>query len=302
MPWEAASRLRRGPMEGMREARFTGTAGACFRLFGRPVSTSGSRFSRRNYRATAKRACGVMRIERWPVRDLPHGRHARHPARTNWRAVNMATRNSTTATSRSGAKSQIVAALKDDHKKVRKAFRDFEKLDPEQDLQAAQALVEHTCAEIEVHAELEEQFFYPAARKATKDEDLLEEAEVEHMSAKVLIEQIKGLNPGEPKYAASFKVLGEYIDHHATEEEKEMFPSLTKPGVDWDSVLEQMNARREELKEEKGVAELEQRMLEQTESASGSRPGSARRGSTRSAAEARPQAASRKSKKSRDES
>jgi hypothetical protein len=203
---------------------------------------------------------------------------------------------------RSNAKSQIVAELKDDHKRVRKAFRDFEKLDPEQDLQAAQAMVEHTCAEIEVHAELEEQIFYPAARRATKDEDLLEEAEVEHMSAKVLIEQLKGMQPEEPKYAATFKVLGEYIAHHAGEEEKEMFPSLTKPGVDWDSVLEQMSSRREELKLEKGLAELEEKLLAQTETRPARRSGSTRSGTSRSAGEARPQASSRKSGKSRDES
>ena len=213
----------------------------------------------------------------------------------------MATRNSTTPSSGSRARKQIVAALKDDHKRVRKAFRDFEKLDPEQDPQAAQAMVEHTCAEVEVHAELEEEIFYPAARRATKDEDLLEEAEVEHMSAKVLIEQIKGLDVSEPKYAATFKVLGEYIAHHATEEEKEMFPSLTKPGVDWDSVLEQMSTRRQELKEEKGLADLEERMVEQTENAALRGSGKARRGSKPSSAEARPQAASRKPAKSRDE-
>ena len=214
----------------------------------------------------------------------------------------MATRNSPTTSSRSSAKNRIVAELKDDHKRVRKAFRDFEKLDPQQDLQAAQALVEHTCAEIEVHAELEEQVFYPAARRATKDEDLLEEAEVEHMSAKLLIEQIKGMQAGEPKYAAAFKVLGEYIDHHATEEEKELFPSLTQPGVDWDSVLEQMTTRREALKEEKGLAELEEKLLAQTETSSSRRSGTARSGAGRSTGEARPQASSRKSAKSRDES
>jgi len=97
-------------------------------------------------------------------------------------------------------------------------------------------------------------------------------------------------------------VLGEYIDHHATEEEKEMFPSLTKPGVDWDSVLEQMTTRREELKEEKGLAELEEKLLAQTESSSTKRSGSSRSSTSRSAGESRPQASGRKSTKSRDES
>jgi len=215
----------------------------------------------------------------------------------------MATRSTTTG-SRSGgsAKTQIVAALKEDHKKAKKAFRDFEKMDPERDPESAQALVERTCAELEVHAELEEQLFYPAAREALKEEDLIDEAEVEHTTVKVLIEQLKGMNPGDPKYAATFKVLGEYINHHVKEEEGEIFPGLTKTGVQWDSVLEQMTTRREELKEEKGLAELEEEeMMGQSDDASTRSSRGARTGS-RAAGESRPQASSSKPSKSRGES
>jgi hemerythrin-like domain-containing protein len=217
----------------------------------------------------------------------------------------MATR-SNTSSSRSGgsAKTQIVAALKEDHKKVRKAFRDFEKMDPEQDPESAQALIERTCAELEVHAELEEQLFYPAAREALKEEDLVDEAEVEHTSVKVLIEQLKGMSPGDPKYAATFKVLGEYVNHHIKEEEGEMFPGLTKTGVEWDGVLEQMTSRREELMEEKGLAELEEEeAMGQSDDSSSRSSSGARRGASRSAGESRPQASSStKSSKSRGES
>ncbi|HEX6363384.1 MAG TPA: hemerythrin domain-containing protein, partial [Albitalea sp.] len=101
----------------------------------------------------------------------------------------MATRNSSSGTGArggSGAKSKLVAMLKADHKKAKKAFKDFEKLDPHEEPEQCQALVQQTLAEIEVHAELEEQMFYPAARGAIKDESLIDEAEVEHMTAKVL--------------------------------------------------------------------------------------------------------------------
>jgi hemerythrin-like domain-containing protein len=192
---------------------------------------------------------------------------------------------------RSNAKTRILADLKDDHKRVRKAFRDFEKFDPKEDPEICQAIVEKTCAELEVHADLEEQVFYPAARQATKDEELLEEAEVEHTTAKTLIEQLKGMGPSDAKFGATFKVLGEYIKHHAGEEEKEMFPSLTRTSVDWDSVLERMTSRREELKEEKGLAAIEEK-----EALEGD-PASTRRSSARSRqgpSEARPQAASGK--------
>jgi hemerythrin-like domain-containing protein len=177
-------------------------------------------------------------------------------------------------------------------------------MDPEQDPESAQALIERTCAELEVHAELEEQLFYPAAREALKEEDLVDEAEVEHTSVKVLIEQLKGMSPGDPKYAATFKVLGEYVNHHIKEEEGEMFPGLTKTGVEWDSVLEQMTSRREELMEEKGLAELEEEeAMGQSDDSSSRSSSGARRGASRSAGESRPQASSStKSSKSRGES
>ena len=216
----------------------------------------------------------------------------------------MATR-STTSSGRSvgSAKAQIVAALKDDHKKVKKAFRDFEKLDPDRDPDSALALVERTCAEIEVHAELEEQLFYPAARQALKEEELIDEAEVEHTIVKVLIVQLKGMNPSDPKYAATFKVLGEYINHHVKEEEGEIFPGLSKTGVPWGSILEQMTTRRDELKEEKGLAELDdEEMLDQSDDAPLRSSRASRTGAGRAAGESRPQASSGKSSKNRGES
>jgi len=211
----------------------------------------------------------------------------------------MATRN----TSRSGtgrgpsnAKSRIIAMLKADHKKAKKAFKDFEKMDPQEDPEQCQALVQQTVAEIEVHAELEEQMFYPAARSAMKDEDLIEEAEVEHMTAKVLIEQMKGMGPDDEKYAATFKVLGEYIKHHIEEEEGQMFKQLGQSGAQWDTVLEEMQSQREQLMQEKGLPPEGEPAQER--GARGGRDAGMARAGTRTAAEARPQAAARSSKSS----
>jgi hemerythrin superfamily protein len=211
---------------------------------------------------------------------------------------NTATRSAST-TSRSSAKNQAIQMLKADHKKVKKAFKDFEKLDAQEDAEECQALIEQTCSELEVHAELEEQVFYPAARNASKEEDLIDEAEVEHMSAKVLIQQLKEMNSGDEKYAATFKVLGEYIKHHITEEEGEMFKGLTRAGVDWDAVFEQMQTQRAQLLEEKGLPPegAQADGGERARSAAGSA-----RSSTRSSGEARPQAASRSSKSSSEKS
>lgn len=166
----------------------------------------------------------------------------------------MPTRSSSSRSPRRGsAKNQIIEMLKSDHKKVKKAFKDFEKLDPQEDPERCQALVEQTCAELEVHTQLEEQWFYPAAREAVKEQDLLDEAEVEHMSAKVLIEQLKGMSAEDEKFAATFKVLGEYVNHHIKEEEGELFKQMTRTGVDWDSTLEQMQTQRVQLLEENGL-------------------------------------------------
>lgn len=197
-------------------------------------------------------------------------------------------RSSTSSRGRGSAKTQIIEMLKADHKKVKKAFKEFEKLEPQQDPESASALVEQTLADIEVHAELEEQVFYPAARQAIKDEELLEEAEVEHMTAKVLIEQLKGMGPEDEKYAATFKVLGEYINHHVKEEEGEMFEQMTGRGVEWDQVLEQMQMRRMELMQEKGMP-MEDEEMEASAPASMRGRSTASRGA-RGQAESRPQA------------
>lgn len=113
--------------------------------------------------------------------------------------------------------------LMEDHDYVKKAYRRFQKLDPE-DREEAQALVKNVCAALAI----EERIVYPAARRALKDKDLLEEAEIEHASAKILIRQLERMQPKDPKYAATFTVLCEYVEHHVKEEENEMFPKLRR--------------------------------------------------------------------------
>jgi hemerythrin superfamily protein len=154
--------------------------------------------------------------------------------------------------SASAAREEIIAMLKKDHQKVKKAFRDFEQMDPQDDPDSCEALVRQTCAELQVHATLEEEVFYPGVREAMKEEDLIDEAEVEHMTAKMLIEQLQGMSAGDEKFAATFKVLGEYIRHHVKEEEGEIFEQLARARLDWEGLCDQMNGRR---------AELEQQML-----------------------------------------
>jgi hemerythrin-like domain-containing protein len=120
-----------------------------------------------------------------------------------------------------------VQLLKEDHDYVKQAYRRFEKMDHE-DLEAVQALVREVCSAIEMHARIEEEVFYPAVRKAIDDDDLMEEAEIEHDSAKTLIRRLKRMRPGNAAYVPTFTVLCEYVMHHVKEEESEMFPKAQR--------------------------------------------------------------------------
>lgn len=156
----------------------------------------------------------------------------------------------------STAKAQdVLKMLAEDHKKVKKMFDQFEKMKEEEDpdVEAKQLLVEICCAELTVHAQLEEELFYPALRDAIDDMDLLDEAEVEHASAKQLITELASMQPGDELYDAKFTVLGEYVKHHIEEEEKEIFPKAKKAKLDLEAMAEEARERKQEMREELGL-------------------------------------------------
>jgi hemerythrin-like domain-containing protein len=189
---------------------------------------------------------------------------------TSHRASQSATPSNRAASrAESSARSEIIGMLKDDHKRAKKAFRQFEKLDPHEDAEQCQAIVEQTCAELKLHTALEEELLYPAARKLLSEEDLIDEAEVEHATAKSLIEQLGSMTPDDEKYAATFKVLGEYVNHHVKEEENEIFPQLGRAKAEWQGLCDEMNSRRDELM---------QQLLPEAEAADGA--SASRRGSS----------------------
>jgi hypothetical protein len=139
-----------------------------------------------------------------------------------------------------------VEILKEQHDKVKKAFKEFEKLDRE-DTEAQQQLVQTVCEDLKLHTTLEEELFYPAAREALDDEDIMNEAQVEHETAKMLIEQLENMGPDDPNFHATFTVLGEYVMHHVKEEEGEMFPAAKKSDLDLEELGTRMRSRMEEL-------------------------------------------------------
>ncbi|WP_334190980.1 hemerythrin domain-containing protein [Noviherbaspirillum sp.] len=149
----------------------------------------------------------------------------------------------------------VLELLKEDHKKVNKMFEQFEKMKEKEDndQEAKQLLVETACAELTIHAQLEEEIFYPALREAIDDEDMLDEAEVEHNTAKQLITELAAMQPGDELYDAKFTVLGEYVKHHVQEEEKEMFQKAKKAKIDLVAMAEQVMERKMELRDELGL-------------------------------------------------
>jgi hemerythrin superfamily protein len=144
-----------------------------------------------------------------------------------------------------------VQLLTADHKEVKGLFDRYQKLvDDEAGTQERQALAEQICAMLTVHSTIEEEIFYPAAREALDEQDLLDEAEVEHATAKDLIAQIEGMSPDDDLYDAKVTVLGEYIDHHVKEEEGEMFLKCKKADMDLEALGAELDARKTELMEE----------------------------------------------------
>ncbi len=161
-----------------------------------------------------------------------------------------------TPRSRSGTAvgEDAIKLLTDDHKQVKALFKSYDKLvEGDGADEDKQALAEQICTMLTVHATAEEEIFYPAARAVLgKDQDLIDEADVEHATAKDLIAQIQTSSP-DAQYDAKVKVLGEYIDHHVKEEEGEMFPKVKKAGLDTAALGEEIATRKEELMAEVGV-------------------------------------------------
>lgn len=142
-----------------------------------------------------------------------------------------------------------IALLTKDHSDVKKLFKTYQELaDGEASAAPRLAIAHEICEALTLHAIVEEEIFYPALREAAQDtQNELDEAVVEHGTVKELVEQIKAMDPEENLYNAKVKVLGEYVDHHAKEEEAEMFPKAKASGIDLAGLGLEMKERKEEL-------------------------------------------------------
>ena len=136
-----------------------------------------------------------------------------------------------------------------EHREVKAMFQHYQKLaDAGGKGDERMLLASQICVALTVHTQMEEEILYPAARTVlTKDEDIVDEAYVEHAGAKSLIAQIKTMTSDQPLFDAKVKVLGEYIDHHVKEEETEFFPKLRKTALDLDAMGHQLTERKKQL-------------------------------------------------------
>ena len=146
------------------------------------------------------------------------------------------------------AGSNAVAMLTEDHKTVEKIFKQFEKLKKNDGDDSEKAeLVRSACAALTVHAQIEEDLFYPAMYEAIDAEDELDEAEVEHATIKSLVSQLEEMKPADELYDATFTVLAEYVRHHVEEEEGEIFPKAKKADLDLQALGEKLLERKRAL-------------------------------------------------------
>ncbi len=154
----------------------------------------------------------------------------------------------TTTRSTTSRSPDALKLLTADHREVKALFQAYEKLvKTEAEDTKKQGIALQICTALTVHATVEEELLYPAAYGVLRESDLVDEAAVEHASAKDLIAQIEGMEPSDDLYDAKVKVLSEYIDHHVKEEEKEMFPKLRKTELDLKDLGASVKSRKAEL-------------------------------------------------------
>lgn len=139
---------------------------------------------------------------------------------------------------------EATTLLRADHKLVEDLFNQFEAA---RSATKKKALAAQICQELTIHAQIEEEIFYPKVKAALKDKELIPEATVEHASLKDLIEQIEDNDEEGEMFDAKVKVLGEYVKHHVKEEQNELFPKVKESKLDLLALGEELAQRKEEL-------------------------------------------------------
>lgn len=154
------------------------------------------------------------------------------------------TAKKTAASVSPGKRQDATTLLRADHKLVNDLFAEYEKA---RSANKKKQLVAQICSELSVHAQVEEEIFYPEVKRALKDKELIPEATVEHATLKDLIAQVEGIEPDGEMFDAKIKVLAEYVTHHVKEEQNEMFPKAKETDLDMKALGDQLSERKAEL-------------------------------------------------------
>ncbi len=139
--------------------------------------------------------------------------------------------------------------LQADHDHLRKLFAEFNRHlgDDEEMTAAKEAIVREACDLLDIHTQLEEEIFYPAVRKALGEDELMQEAKIEHDTAGELIDDLRKLSPDDEIFDAKFIVLSEIAGMHMKKEEKEIFPLVRNAKMDMFALGRKISLRREVL-------------------------------------------------------
>ncbi|WP_075353231.1 hemerythrin domain-containing protein [Desulfovibrio sp. DV] len=137
-----------------------------------------------------------------------------------------------------------IALLRADHKHLSDLFAKYEEM---RSSSQKKAHVAQICTEFKIHALVEEEIFYPAVKKALKDDEMIPEALVEHASINNLVGQLESMEPDGEMYDAKIKVMSEYVKHHVKEEQQELFPKAKETKLDMNDLGARMASRKEEL-------------------------------------------------------
>jgi hemerythrin-like domain-containing protein len=160
-----------------------------------------------------------------------------------------------THTHKSKPAQDAITLLREDHDAVSDLFAEYEET---HSAPTRKALVAEICTALSVHAQIEEEIFYPAVKRALKDKLLVPEATVEHAGMKDLIAQLQDVEPDGEMYDAKVQVLSEYVKHHVKEEQTEMFPKAQSSSLDLMDLGAQLAARKADLLAQEELTEEEE--------------------------------------------
>jgi len=143
--------------------------------------------------------------------------------------------------------------LTEDHRKVEKLFKEYAKAKDSGNNEEKMRIAKEVCGELLIHMEIEEKLFYPHLKQKIDEENMMNEAVVEHAGAKDLIKQLGSMEPSDPMFDAKIKVLSEEIAHHVEEEEEEMFPQATNSGLNLKALGEQLLHAKNQMRTDHGL-------------------------------------------------